>query len=327
MDDDTSETVDPKEMPMGWHVFFSDHPGARDESWCFRMGGGVQHSRWFKTRKEAVDAAWVALGITRSENAAMRASLKRDNEHPMTQLEIIDAALASHLSCCSESELDMPETWAYWAQEMVGHDRASELMAKHYRGEEVEAERAAVDRCAELKADRDRLRDARDVALARGAKLEGERVMNNEERCHQCGRIPGAVYTDADDDEVTELRTRAEKAEAEVSRLLVSLEKNRDEHYRREEKALAEGAGRERPLAEHQRKILEGIIDGEITHRHAVEASLVTVKAELRASQAADEDLSELVQNNKWMDEGEWEQYELERDKLRADAREEDDDQ
>ncbi len=44
-------------------------------------------------------------------------------------------------------------------------------------------------------------------------------------------------------EELEKERARADEAEAEVARLLVAMEKNRDEHYRREEKALAEGAG------------------------------------------------------------------------------------
>lgn len=75
---------------------------------------------------------------------------------------------------------------------------------------------------------------------------------------------------------------------------------------------------------EHRIKILEGIVDGEVQKRLELEATLATTEAELRAERAANEDLSELVQQNKWMDEDEWEQYELERDRLRADAREAD---
>lgn len=111
-------------------------------------------------------AACVALGelkITREEYTTMRAALKRDTEHPMSQLEVIDDALAFFLSECTEGDTDSPPNWAAWAQEMVGHDRAGELMGEHFRGEEVEAMRAAVERCAELErgnAELERQRDA-----------------------------------------------------------------------------------------------------------------------------------------------------------------------
>lgn len=98
----------------------------------------------------------------------LREAVERDTKFPMSQIEVIEDAMVSYISGCTESELDIPENWTYWAQMMIGVDRTGELVAEHFRGEEVEAERAAVERCAELE---------RELATLRGGPKSIERAL------------------------------------------------------------------------------------------------------------------------------------------------------
>ncbi len=168
------------------------------------------------------------LGITREE---------------WTRLQGVDAELEAHEEAlteaftdfcgdCSESETDMPPNWVEYAQAMLGEDEACEIFNKHYRGDDVEAERRAVDDVAELRAklteaegDREKMADAiaactdnwadqLDDMRARADKLEAEAMELFEIGASLNGtvsKVPGwltELRTERD-----EQRTRADKAE------------------------------------------------------------------------------------------------------------------